>query len=73
MLLDCVHNYMAGAYRMLNLRTQFIVLSYDIMWINKTYCEYVSGQEHTKACSFILQHKYESNKWYHIWFDPFKT
>ena len=31
-----------STFRMLNIRTKLIVLSRDIIWLNKTYGEYVS-------------------------------
>ena len=37
--------------------------SRDVIWINKNYGEYLSGQEHTKVESYILQGEYESDKW----------
>ena len=42
MLIGYVKNYTIGTYRMLNLRTKHIILIRDIIWLNKTYGEYVS-------------------------------
>ena len=42
MFLGTVQNHTGGTHRMLNLRTKNIFLSYDFIWIIKTYVEYVS-------------------------------
>ena len=42
MFLGYVKNHTGGTYRMSNLRTKCIVLSCDVIWIKKTYREYVS-------------------------------
>ena len=63
MLLCYAQNHMCGTYHMLNLRTKFIVLIYDIIWLNKTYSDYVSIKEYTKADNYILKNEYDSDKW----------
>ena len=73
MFLGYAQKHMGGTYHMLNLRTKCIVLSHDIIWLNKTYSEYVSRQEYTKSDSYILQSEYESHKWYQVNIDNFKT
>ena len=42
MFLGSVKNHTGGTHRMLNLRTKHIVLSHDIIWLDKTYGEYAS-------------------------------
>ena len=42
MFIGYAQNNMGGTYRMLNLRTKRIVLSCNIIWLNKTYGECVS-------------------------------
>ena len=34
-----------------------IILSRDAIWLNKTYGEYISRRENTKAISYILQYE----------------
>ena len=41
MFLGYAQNIMDGTYDMLKLCTKHIVLSHDIIWLNKTYGEYV--------------------------------
>ena len=40
MLLGYAQNDTGGTYHMLNIRTKRVVLSHDIIWLNKTYGEY---------------------------------
>ena len=40
--LGYAQNHMGGTYHMLNLRTKRIVLSRDIIWLNKTHGKYIS-------------------------------
>ena len=42
MFLDYAKNHTGGKYRMLNLRSKRILLSHDVIWINKTQGEYIS-------------------------------
>ena len=58
---------------MLNLRTKRIVLSRDVIWLNKTHGDYVSIEENTKSNTYILQDKDGSYNWERIKIDPFKT
>ena len=73
MLLCYAQNNTGGINRMLNLRTKRIVLSRDVIWINKTYDEDVLIKENTKANTYILQYEYMYDNWYHIKMDPAKT
>ena len=73
MFLGYSQNHTRGTYCMLNLRKKCIVLSREILCLDKTYVRYVSIQEHTKAGSYIIQDVDESDKWYHIKTYPFKT
>ena len=63
MFLGNSKNYMGGKYHILNLRIKYIVLRRDITWINKTYGEYISRQEHTKDKVYITQDEDKSDKW----------
>ena len=58
---------------MLNLRIKFILLSHDVIWLNKTYGEYVSRRENTNSNTYILQYEYKSYNWDHVKIDSFKT
>ena len=58
---------------MLNLCTKFIVLIHAVIWINKTYSEYVSRKYHTKANSYILQDEEEYYKWAYVKIDTVMT
>ena len=42
MFLGYAQNHIGGTYHMLNIRTKIIVLSCDVIWLNKTYCAYIS-------------------------------
>ena len=44
MFLGYSQNHTSGTYHMLNLCSKRIVLSRDVIWINKTYGEYISGK-----------------------------
>ena len=56
--LGYAQNHTGGIYLMLNLRTKRIVLIRDVIWLNKTYGEYISRKETTKMTSYILQDEY---------------
>ena len=58
---------------MVNLSTKRIVISCHIMWLNKTYREYVSRKVNTNADTHILQDEYESYKRYHVKIDTDKN
>ena len=58
---------------MLNICTKCTVLSHDVIRLNKTYGEYVSRKENTKADSFVLQNEDESYKWDRKKIDPVKN
>ena len=42
MFLGYAQNLTGATYRMLNMRTKCIVLSHEVIYLNKTYREYVS-------------------------------
>ena len=73
MLLVYAQNHADGTYCKLNICTKCIVLSPDVIWLNKTYGEYVSRKENTKVDTYILKDEYESYNWYHILIDPLKN
>ena len=56
MFLGYEQNHTRGTYRILNIHTNCIVLSREIIWLNKTYGEYVSRKWNTKADSYILKY-----------------
>ena len=58
---------------MLNLCTKNIVLICDVIWLNKTYGEYISRQKHIKPDIYILQYEYYYDKWDCVKIDPVKT
>ena len=45
MFLCYAQNHTSGTYRMLNLRTKYIILRRDIIWLKKTYGQYVPRKE----------------------------
>ena len=57
MFLGYARHNMGGIYQMLNLRTNSIFLIPHVIWVNKTYGEYISRLEHTKDDSYILLDK----------------
>ena len=73
MFLDYALNHTGGTYRMLNIRTKRIVLIRDVIWLIKTYGEYVSRKENTKANTYIFQDEYKSYKWGFVKTDTVKT
>ena len=44
MLLGYAQNFIGITYRMINLPTKHIVLSSDVIWMNKNYDRYISSQ-----------------------------
>ena len=70
MFLGYAQNHTGGTYRMLNLCSKRIVLSRAVIWINKTYGEYVSRKESTNVDSYVLQEEDESNNYSRIKIDP---
>ena len=58
---------------MLNICMEIILLSCDIIWLNKTYRDYVSRWEHTKAYIYILKDWYKSYDWDNVKNDPVKN
>ena len=58
---------------MLNICTKYIVISCDVIWINKTYGDYVSRKETTKMTSDIFQDEYDYDKWAYVKIDPVRT
>ena len=73
MLLGYTQDHMDSTHHMLNICMSLIVLSRDIIWLNKTYGKYISWWEHTKAGSYILKDEYESNKRAHVKKYPVKN
>ena len=73
MFLGYGENNTGGTYRMLNLCTKRIVLSCDIIWINKIYREYVSRKVNTKPDTYIIQDEDKSYNWDHVKIDPIKN
>ena len=73
MFLSYAQNHTGGTYHMLNLRTKRIVPSRDIIWLNKTYGDYISSKEKTKANYYILQNEDEYYKWAHVKIDPVRN
>ena len=51
---------------MLNLPTKRIVLIREVIWLKKTYREYVPRKENTKAYYYILKNEYEYYKLAHV-------
>ena len=49
------NNCAGGTYRMINIRTKIIILSCDIIWLNKTYVEYLPRKENTNADTYTLK------------------
>ena len=60
MFLGYAQIHTGGAYHMLKLRPKRIVLNHDIIWLNKTYREYISIKYNTKVDTCILQDEDES-------------
>ena len=73
MLLGYTQNHTGGTYLNFNICTNFILLSHDIIWLNKTCVEYVSRWKHTKDDSNIFQYEYEFGKRNHVKIDPVNT
>ena len=73
MFLSYAQNHTGGTYRMLNICSKRTVPSRDAIWINKTYGEYVSRKEKTRADSYVLQDEDGSNNWDHVKIDPVKN
>ena len=73
MFLGSAKNNTDGTYRLLNLRTNLIVLSRDVIWLNKTYGEYVSRKLNIKADTYILQDEDDSYNWDHVKIDSVKN
>ena len=58
---------------MFNPRTQRIALSRDIIWLKKTYAEYVLIKENIRSKNYILQDEDDSYNWANIKIDHVKT
>ena len=54
---------MGSIYHVLNLCTNCLVLSHDIIWIKKTYGKYVSRGENKKAGNYVLTDEDKNDKW----------
>ena len=65
-LLGYEKNHTGGTYCIISIHTKHIIIISDIIWINKTYGEYVSRKENTKAITYILQDEDESYSWSHV-------
>ena len=73
MFLGYAQNHTYSTHHMLILRTKRILLSRDVIWLNKTYVEYVSKREHSKDESNNLQYKYQSTARANVKNDPTRT
>ena len=73
MFLGSVKNHTGGTHHMLNLLTKHNILSHDVIWLIKTYVEYVSQKENTNTDTYILQDKDDPNNWAHIKIDLFNN
>ena len=73
MFLEYSQNHVGSTYCMLNLCTKRIVISRGVIWLNKTYGEYISIKYHTKSDSSILQDEDESDNLACVKIDPVKT
>ena len=58
---------------MLNLKTKCTLLSYDVIWPNKTYEKYISFIQHIKVNDYVIHYKVDSDKWSNIRIDPSNT
>ena len=72
MLLDYARNNNGVTYRMSNICTKHIILSRELIWLNKTYGEYVPRKQNSKADYFIQQNEYAFYEWAHVKIDPDK-
>ena len=45
MFLGYMQNHTGGTYRMINIRTNYIVLNRDVICLNKTYKDYTSREK----------------------------
>ena len=73
MSLGYAQNHTGVKYRLFIICTKRIVLSCDIIWLNKTYREYVSKRENTNKYSYNLQNEDDLYKWAHLKIDPVKN
>ena len=73
MLLDYAQNNSVSTYRMLNICTKRIVIIREIIWLSKTYGEYLSRKENTKADTYILQDEDRYYNWAHVKIYPVKN
>ena len=73
MFLVYVQNNTGSTYHMLNIGSKLIVLSRDVICLDKTYGQYVSRKENTTADSYVLQDEEDSNNWSHVKIDPVKN
>ena len=58
---------------MINICTKCIILIRDIIWLNKTYGEYISIKYLTRTGTYIPQDEYEFYNWAHIQIDLVKN
>ena len=70
MFLGYAQNHTDVTYHMLNLCTECILLSHNLIWFKKTYGECVSRRENNKADSYILKNEGGYYKWSHVKNDP---
>ena len=73
MLLGYAKNHMGGTNRMLNMRTEHIIISRDVIWKNKTYDEYLSKKENLKVTTYILHNEDNSDDWFYVRMYMIKT
>ena len=58
---------------MLNLHIKCVILSCEVIWINKTCGNYLSRHKNAKADTYVLQQKYDLKKWAKMNNYPVKT
>ena len=73
MLLGYEQNYMGCTRHMFNIQKKIIVLSRDVIWLNKIHGEYIPRKETTKATSYTLCDKDEPNNRAYVKMNPLKT
>ena len=70
MFLGYETNHIGSTYGMLNLCTKRIVLSREIIKLNKNHSEYLSKCKLAKADIYTLQDEDHSDKWAQVKIDP---
>ena len=59
-------NHVGGAYHILNLHTKHLLRRHDDIQLEEKYGLYISRIQHMKANNYVLQEKYDSNKWVNL-------